>query len=726
MERFLNILTIILALVVSVTAAHAQVTAPPTCTITSPGAGTISGRVNLTVTISGPIAGTSGIWQVTDGTNILSLSNNITTAPFSSTWDTSKIVDGTYTIQFIPTNVGGATGSACSVAVATSNGVTAETYAFSSAGSDSNPCTVAQPCASATKFNSLTYHGGDTIEFDAGHAAITTTQPLLLCGGNAYQLNNGGRGGNIIYPAQTSCRQNVYPGIKQLTVTSYNAGGLCVALAGPINCAGLTQSGLYNLLQVINLSNVTVQNLALSCDISLIDSSAGTTALNIGAESPGIIYWPRNQVVQNNYITGCVFGIYARNAGAYGMYNNLMQNNQITETAPTVHGQSGIFLNFGGNSWNVVGNLISNIGANPSTGNTLSVGIEIGNSYKAGVSSSFFPTLVEFNVVHDFDYYNHTCGGGAGIETYNVSNVTIQNNEVYNGGSATATGCDAGGIDLDAGTWNGLAQYNYTHNNWGWGYLLYESSTIASFPGNWQGIARFNISENDQRGSGNVGCGICLGNGQGGLISATVLVYNNTIYADNTGLYGSTTYTGIGVSNCPLTGSLVANNIVDVGKNPADSTNRMVIISTGGYGNCTAANNANYILTFKANDYFASGASPSITWPNVATTLANWQAAVGGGDTGATTANPVFSGTPPVGTCYPGGGAAPGGPQNTPSAGCPAAYTLGSGSPLLNQAYTGIPSSTGLLVHNPSITQDYYRDACSGSNVHHIGASACQ
>lgn len=684
---------------------------PPSCTVTSPTAGTHSGTLTLQLSCSDPVGVANVVWSATDGTNTIQLSGVITAAPYTATWNTATILDGTYTITATATNVGAVVGTAI-VSVTTSNSITAKNYFFSPTGSDSNNCTTSgTPCLSATKFNGLTLHGGDTVSFDAGNGNFAATNTSwVLCGPSAVQLVNST--GNIIFPGTAACTQNTFPGIKTLTITNYNAGGTCNALAGPTNCATLVQgSGNSNLIQTQNNNNVLIQNLALDCDTtSGQGGTTGTTGINLGNSGSGSINQTQGMVAKNNYIIGCTYGIQILNYGGNSqIIGSTITQNQITQSSPTfTQGQGGIQKNFGGIVTTISNNLVSNIGGSSGAS-------AFGIFASGGIGSSPNSVTVTGNVVHDTGALNHTCGGMYAIWAFEDTNITLKNNEVYNTGAATSSGCDTGAFDFDTECLNCLSEYNFSHNEWGPNQLFFFNGSQPYS----NVVARFNVFENGCR-SLTVSCsafetGCCTQEDA----TAQIRIYNNTVYMDNTGLEGSGTaiYFAGGWDACPSDG-IVANNIFSIGKSPSNSANNFWNAPSFIY--CT---DTGFTPIFKANDWFANGASPNPSWSNSITTLAGWQAVVGGGDTGATIANPTFSGTPPFGSaCYPGGGATPNGPQNSPSAGCPSTYTLGGGSTLLNAAYTGLTAAPW----NQTITQDYYGNACSGSNVHHIGASACQ
>lgn len=109
--------------------------------------------------------------------------------------------------------------------------------------------------------------------------------------------------------------------------------------------------------------------------------------------------------------------------------------------------------------------------------------------------------------------------GPVGIWAYESAGITIQHNESY--GNRTASEKDGGGFDLDGGMTNSVLQYNYSHDNEGAGYGLFQYRGASTWENN---VVRYNISENDRRG------GLHVWDGRGDMSGAKV--YNNDFYAD--------------------------------------------------------------------------------------------------------------------------------------------------------------------------------------------------
>lgn len=114
-------------------------------------------------------------------------------------------------------------------------------------------------------------------------------------------------------------------------------------------------------------------------------------------------------------------------------------------------------------------------------------------------------------------------GGPIGIWAYDSRNVVIQFCEAYE--NKTGNRADGGGFDLDGGCVNCVMQYNYSHDNHGAGYGIYQYSGARPFKGN---IIRYNISENDGTNNRHGGINLWATNSSGGMQDTKI--YNNTIF----------------------------------------------------------------------------------------------------------------------------------------------------------------------------------------------------
>ena len=82
-------------------------------------------------------------------------------------------------------------------------------------------------------------------------------------------------------------------------------------------------------------------------------------------------------------------------------------------------------------------------------------------------------------------------GGPVGIWVWDANNALIQNNESHH--NRTGSTADGGGFDFDGGVTNSVMQYNYSHDNAGPGYGVYQfrGEALNGF------TVRYNVSAND-------------------------------------------------------------------------------------------------------------------------------------------------------------------------------------------------------------------------------------
>lgn len=112
----------------------------------------------------------------------------------------------------------------------------------------------------------------------------------------------------------------------------------------------------------------------------------------------------------------------------------------------------------------------------------------IHNVTRAGIIPLYTSgVLVEFNKVDTFQ--STTEGYGCGIWCDRADNMIFQYNEVCNG----QNGNDGMAFNIDDMTRDGLVQYNYTHDNYGGGYMLH----VRQKSYNRNNTIRYNLSIND-------------------------------------------------------------------------------------------------------------------------------------------------------------------------------------------------------------------------------------
>lgn len=308
-------------------------------------------------------------------------------------------------------------------------------------------------------------------------------------------------------------------------------------------------------MQVLNAEYVTVENLEIAG--SGVDNTGSTTNIApgidiISTELTGDRF--AGITVTNNKIHGCRLGILVNaensptelQATYRGFTNGLIEDNEIYEC-----GHTGILF-VAQKNW----------GTDPT-------GLGYGFSTLVDVHTNW--TVRGNNV---YDMYGRTDdlenGGranyGTGIRTMNLSNFTVEYNRVYNvghcGNNAVGTcaafesevstygtwqyneaaycilndGCnDGAGFDVfDGGSENMIVQYNYSHDNDGYGLGGGATGTpLADVLDN--NVARFNVFVNNGRNNGTGGAtdgDICLWGG-----FTNFKFYNNIVYSDIDGAF---------------------------------------------------------------------------------------------------------------------------------------------------------------------------------------------
>lgn len=116
---------------------------------------------------------------------------------------------------------------------------------------------------------------------------------------------------------------------------------------------------------------------------------------------------------------------------------------------------------------------------------------------------------------------NHVSAGPCGIWAWDSRNLVIQFNESHHNSSGPGT-ADGAGFDLDGGCTDCVLQHNYSHDNRGAGFLVYEFGAVRG--PNRGNIVRYNLSENDSAGCDKY-AGIYVGDGV-----AENLIHHNTVY----------------------------------------------------------------------------------------------------------------------------------------------------------------------------------------------------
>ena len=196
-------------------------------------------------------------------------------------------------------------------------------------------------------------------------------------------------------------------------------------------------------------------------------------------------------------------------------------------------------------------------------------------------------------------------GGPIGIWAWDARDIIIQFCEAHH--NKTKNNKDGGGFDLDGGCVNCIMQYNYSHDNHGAGYGVYQFHGAREFKNN---IIRYNISENDGLAGNYGGITFWATNSSGGIQNTKV--YNNTIYVSS-----NTTGAGINMvieDSTYIYNTEIYNNIL------VTVENKKVIdvpLTDGGWD-------------FKGNCYWTYGGPLQIGWDDTTfKSIEGWRNASG-------------------------------------------------------------------------------------------------
>lgn len=522
-------------------------------------------------------------------------------------------------------------------------------YYVSTSGSDSNNGTSpATPFQTISHINGLTINNATRVLFNGGQ---TFTGAVALTTSNvsaAVTLASYGTGQATISSGSAACITATNLGNITATNLTCTGGGQNTNTTDGVHIEN-SQSGNTK-LQNITLNNLNISQYGYN-GVNIL-GSAGTSGFN-NVSILSVVAHDNSGVGTSG--TG---GIIVQSSTGYGSGNTAPAHTNVTIEYNTVYNNTG------------------------HTGNTNWVGSGIFVGETKGAT-------VEFNIAHNNGANNNVGAGPVGIWTGDSGTVTIAFNESYNNLSQTF---DGGGFDCDGGTFNCLIEYNYSHGNYGPGYLVdvYNDGTVTTSSGV---TVRYNISENDMQG----GTADNIANFEISLNSNTItnlFIYNNTIYGSTANplfLQGAGTY---------ATAANFANNI----------------LYASGSATFVQANGTPSGLNYTGNDYYTAG-SFSIAWGGTTyTSFASWQTATGqekiSGSNVGLTSNPSLT--------SPGSGGTVNGYQ--PPA--PTAYHLQHGSAMIG---AGLNLSTQFSISPGTI--DYYGDpipnggAGTGYNVGADGAN---
>lgn len=413
------------------------------------------------------------------------------------------------------------------------------------------------------QFNTL-----NSIDFDPG-------DNIFLQGGTIFN------GGLFFDAADTGIAST--GAVNPITLTSYGTGRATINAGNSFGIYSQDNGGF-------NISNLNFTGSGVAANGATTNTQSG---IGFYTASAG------NLKYDHIYLDNLDISGFGRNGLYVGGFNNDAGYNDVRITNVVAHdNRNAGIVTFGDTrvtSRNSLTNVYvgdsrayNNVGDPASAGNTGS-GIVLG-----GVNGG----VIERSIAHDNGQNNQPTQGPVGIWTYDSNNITIQHNESY---ANQTQGGDGGGFDLDQNVTNSTLQYNYSHDNAGAGYLIFDGDgTTVRNEGN---TVRYNISENDGRRATS-------------LASAGIFISGNVRNLD---VYNNTIFMASNNDDTP------AIEIRTVSGNPTNLGLYNNILYTQGTARLLRVDTNVGTITLRGNDYFKAGETGfEILWRG--TTYTNFQA----------------------------------------------------------------------------------------------------
>jgi hypothetical protein len=340
-------------------------------------------------------------------------------------------------------------------------------YISSSTGNDTGDGSKSKPYKSFTKFdtsNTLKVTGGDSILLKGGdtfnstltvYANGTSTADIVV---SSYDNVVGSETNNAVIKITSSSANGISTYGSFLTIRD-------LIISGPwdqYNTTGSSGSGILLAATSSNVGSVAV----IGCDVSGFNW--------------GINAYYSNTPTKNVFTTVNLMYNFVHDCGKAGI--------DISAGVPTSD-----------NHIYAYGNLISykNYIYNNLAG-TCTDPYKCGHNGDGAVFGSFAKGCMSHNVVFHNGWLNKSIGAGpAGFWVWDSDSVIMEYNEAYDCGTKPGAG-DGDAFDLDGGVTNTVLQYNYSHDNWAAGYLVWEYGSPRVKNSN--NTIRYNISENDNLG----------------------------------------------------------------------------------------------------------------------------------------------------------------------------------------------------------------------------------
>ena len=470
-----------------------------------------------------------------------------------------------------------------------------KTFYVDSSGSDANSGTsVDRPWATLARVNSGRFSPGDAVLFRGGDTftgclTISTTNLPDSSADAGLSLDAFGDG---MYTIKASCSGYLPDGSGSAAITLAGVSGIKIShaiLRGATESVKGTPYGIY----IFNPSAST----RVMSNLNIADNDIGgfysTESKKYGGEIFFNTYFQKTTSIDHVYIGHNK--LHGLNGPASPDENGMMS---IARMANIEH-------------VTIERNLIYDIGGKPLAKGGLG-GCEGNGLVALGMKGA----LIKLNVAHDLGGNSDSCGGPGGIWMAQSDDVTIENNEVYRVRPLTTppeTSCDWVAFDFDYSVTNSKIQYNYSHDNYGAGLLLFGA------PGVWgPNEARYNVSVNDARSRSALRNSKLGGISVGGYNATMALsIYNNTVFqAEGINPLGANSAFSLASQSVVPTG-FVANNLFYHDAHAPGQTKTTIA------GIWTLKNGAG--LTFLSNGYFSSLYTPETLsqklWVSMASTL---------------------------------------------------------------------------------------------------------
>jgi uncharacterized protein DUF4082/Big-like domain-containing protein len=300
--------------IVEIKALNAPDVTPPTVSMTAPAQGaTVSGTtVTVSATASDNVAVTSVQFKL-DGANLGAAD---TTSPYSLTWDSTTVANGSHTLTAVASDAAGNTTTATAVTVTVDNDTTAPTVAVTAPAAGSTVSDTVTVSANASDNVAVV---GVQLKLDGANLGAELTAAPYNFSWNTTATANGAH--TLTAVARDAAGNTTTSAAVGVTVNNVDSTAPTVAVTAPVN--GATVAG-----------SVTVSATA-SDNIAVVGVQFKVDGVNLGAEdtaAPYSIAWSTLSVANGLHSVSAVARDGAGNTATSSV--SVTVNNDLT--APTV------------------------------------------------------------------------------------------------------------------------------------------------------------------------------------------------------------------------------------------------------------------------------------------------------------------------------------------------------------------------------------------------------